>query len=1346
MATKNVEDFYPLSPMQQGMLFHSLYAPESGVYVEQMSCTLCGGLNVPAFEQAWQQVVDRHSILRTSFVTQGLKEPVQVVHRRVSLPIERQDWRGLPQAEQAARLDAFLQAEQQRGFVLSEAPLMRLAIMQIAEDAHEFVWCHHHALLDGWSVPMLLQEVLALYEAIRQGQVLRLDPRRPYRDYIVWLKRQDMNQAEAFWRQTLQGLAAPTPFVVDHPLSEPDAPERYDEQAIQLSAETTALLQTCARRNQLTFNTLVQGAWALLLSRYSGEQDVVFGATVSGRPPDLTGAETMLGLFINTLPVRARVLDDMPIIEWLKLLQSRTTEMRQYEYSPLVQIQGWSQVPRGTPLFENILVFENYPLDTVMQQHEGSLRIENIRSFERTNYPLTAVAGADQQLMLKLLYDCRRFDQDTITRMLGHLRTILTGIASAPRQLVEQVPLLTRAEEHQLLVEWNDTAAVYSSGRCAHELFEAQVQQCPHVVAVTCGPESLTYDELNRRANQLAHYLRRLNVGPEGRVGICVERSIEMIVGLMGVLKAGGAYVPLDPTYPTERLAFMLQDSQVPVLLTQARLVEQLPQHSAQAVRLDVDWDIIARECDDNLISGAMPDNLAYIIYTSGSTGRPKGTLLQHRGLVNLIHVLSRVFDIQATSRVLQFASLSFDASVAEILPTLSAGAVLCLARQEILLSVPDLTRLLRDQSITLVTLPPSLLTVLSPEGLPALQTVISAGESCPPAIVTRWAHGRRLINGYGPTEATVAASYYMVEESPDEVPHVPIGRPIPNTQIYLLDAHLRLVPISVPGELHIGGVSLARGYLNRPELTQEKFISNPFASTDASREGSTSHPGHLFRRLYKTGDLARYRPDGNIEFLGRIDHQVKIRGFRIELGEIEASLGQHPAVQDAVVLDREDEPGDKRLVAYFVPINKRQKSEAPLAGELRAFLQERLPGYMIPSAFVTLDTWPLLPNGKVDRRALPAPDGARLDVGKTFIAPRDTLEMQLAQICEEVLNVRPVGVTDSFFELGGHSLLAVRLIGRIQQQLGRQVSLATLFQGPTVGQLASFIRSLSTDGVSAWSPLVPIQPHGSGQPLFFVHPSGGSVHWYTDLASALGEGQPFYGLQAQGMDGDAPLDTRIQDMAARYVQAILAFQPQGPYLLGSWSMGVSVAFEMAQQLQAQGQPVALLAVLDQGPILPGQEPEDDAAYLVDVFGKELPLSVEHLRQLDPQERLAHVWREALKSDWLYPDVTLDQFSHFVRTLRTHTEAWRHYTPQPYAGQITLFRAKEQPEHAALEPDMGWGRFALGGVEIHHVPGDHLSMIHEPHVQILAERLKQCLDQAQPECAQQTANHAPVRS
>jgi amino acid adenylation domain-containing protein len=1073
---KNIESIYPLSPMQQGMLFHTLYAPDSGVYFEHLSCTLHGNLNATAFKQAWQQVVERHPVLRTLFVWEHRKKPLQVVRKSVNLPWVQHDWQRLSLIEQQERLEAFLKADRGQGFELDQAPLMRCALIQMAKDTYQFVWSFHHLLMDGWCLSIILKEVFAFYEAFKQTDNLYLDAPRPYRDYITWLQQQDLSQAETFWRQALQGFTAPTPLVVDRVVgSLPNQRETYDEQHLQLSTAVTDALQSLARHHHLTLNTLVQGAWALLLSRYSGQEDVVFGATVSGRPADLAGVESMVGLFINTLPIRVQVSPQAFLFDWLQQLQAQLLELRQYEYSSLVEVQGWSDVPRGLPLFESIVVFENYPVDASLQKQGGSLEFRKVRALERTNYPLTLVAGPGAQLSLQLSYDCHRFDAATIRRMLRHLQTLLEGIVVNPGQRLKNLPLLTQPERQQLLVEWNDTQVAYSKDVCIHQLFEAQVERTPDAVAVVFEDEQLTYGELNRRANQVAHHLRSLGVGSDVLVGICVERSLEMLVGLLGILKAGGAYVPLDSTYPTDRLHYMLEDAGVQVLLTQARLVSSLPKHNAHIVCLDTEERAIALLTESNPISGVVSSNLAYVIYTSGSTGLPKGVLVNHSNIVRLFEATNDWFHFNSQDVWTLFHSYAFDFSVWELWGALIYGGRLVVVPYLISRESNAFYKLLCQEKVTILNQTPSAFRqLIKAEESKAiapeldLRLVIFGGEALEPKSLKPWfeRHGDRtpqLVNMYGITETTVHVTYRLLTIADINAGASVIGRKIPDLQVYLLDSHLQPLPIGVPGELYIGGAGLARGYLNRPELTAEKFIRNPFSDEPGSR-------------LYKTGDLARYLDDGNIEFLGRIDHQVKIRGFRIELGEIEAALNQHPAVLETVLLAREDTLDNKRLVAYIVP----GSGQTPTISELRSFLKARLPDYMVPSAFVFLDALPLTPNGKIDRRALPAPDTSRPLGEKGYVAPQTAVEEMLAGIWTDVLEVKQVSIHDNFFDLGGHSLLATQLISRLRDTFGVEFPLRGLFESPTVASLSERLEALrrTEQGLVA-PPLLPVSREG---------------------------------------------------------------------------------------------------------------------------------------------------------------------------------------------------------------------------------------------------------------------------
>ncbi|MEG4496904.1 amino acid adenylation domain-containing protein [Microcoleus sp. F10-C6] len=1062
MNGENIEDIYELSPMQHGLLFHTLAAPNSGVYFEQLSCTLQGNLDVAAFKSAWQKVVERHPILRTAFYWQDLDRPYQVVYRQVDLPIAQQDWRELSAIEQQERLEFFLQSDRDRGFELSQAPLMRLALIRLADDTYQFVRSHHHILLDGWSWSLLWKEVHAFYQAFSQNRDLNLEQPRPYREYIAWLQEQDFSKTEIFWRQKLKGFAAPTPLMTEGagtgaPPLQPKVGED-DKQRISLSATATVALQSLARQHQLTLNAVVQGAWALLLSRYSGEEDVVFGVATSGRPAELAGVESMVGLFLNALPLRVQVLPDFSVVPWLKQLQSQQVEARQYEYSTLVQIHQVSEIPSGQPLFESILVFNNYPMDASKWQLSASIGASNYQTYEKTNYPLTVLVEPGSQLKLEIAYDTRRFDAAAIARMLGHFQTLLEGMAANQNQRLALISLLTAAELHQQLVEWNNTHKDYPKDKCIHQLFEEQVEKSPDATAVIFEDTHLSYKELNRRSNQLAHRLRKLGVGPDVLVGICVERSLSMLVAVLGVLKAGGAYVPLDPAYPQERLAFMLEDAQVKVLLTQKQLAEftNLTEILPLAiVYLDADWETIACENDFNSISETNSSHLAYTIYTSGSTGKPKGVQIRHRAVVNFLTSMRHSLEVTERDILLSVTTLSFDIAALELFLPIITGASTVVASREVAASGTLLAEQLVKSGATFMQATPATWQMLHDAGWQGNKQlkILCGGEALSPKLAGQlYQKGSALWNLYGPTETTI---WSMIQPIDSEDKPISIGRAIANTQVYILDRHLQPVPIGVAGELHIGGDGLARGYLNRPDLTAEKFIPNPLIDSKGSPcRGGAPVPAPV-SVLYKTGDLVRYRPDGNIEYLGRLDHQVKIRGFRIELAEIEAVLNQHPGVSAIAVLAREDEAGNKRLVAYIVPDYKRP----PTVTELRNFLKQKLPEYTIPSAFVMLSTLPLTPNGKVDRRALPAPDTARPELEKAFVAPRTPVEEVLAAIWLDILGLDQLGIYDSFFELGGHSLLATQVISRLRSAFQVDVAMRWLFESPTVASLSDRIE-----------------------------------------------------------------------------------------------------------------------------------------------------------------------------------------------------------------------------------------------------------------------------------------------
>ncbi|HZH78419.1 MAG TPA: amino acid adenylation domain-containing protein, partial [Archangium sp.] len=983
------------------------------------------------------------------------------------------------------------------------------------------------------------------------------------------------------------------------------------------------------------------------------------------------------------------------------------------------------------PLFQVVFNLQNTPQPELAVPGLKLRHVEVEIPISKFDLSL-ALAETAEGLEGSLEYNTDLFEPATAARMAEHFRVLLEGIVANPEQRLSELPLLTEAERRQLLVDWNPRTDVPRED-CIHHLVEARVKQSPDAVAVSYEDQHLTYRELNRRANRLAHHLRALGVGPETKVGLALERSLEMVVAILGVLKAGGAYVPLDPAYPKERLAFMLQDSRVPVLLTQARLRESFPPSDAEVICLDVPDPVLDSRNEADPRPLATSANLAYVIYTSGSTGKPKGALLSHAEVVRLFGATEHWFHFDASDVWTLFHSYAFDFSVWELWGALLYGGRVVVVPYEVSRSPKLFHELLHREQVTVLNQTPSAFRQLiqyeessgRSEGL-ALRYVVFGGEALEFGALRPWfeRHGDarpQLVNMYGITETTVHVTYRPLSAADAEgAPGSNVGVPIPDLQTYVLDSGLRPVPVGVPGELFVGGVGLARGYLNRPELTAERFIPNPFGTA----------PGE---RLYRSGDLARYRPDGTLEYLGRIDHQVKVRGFRVELGEIEAALLEHPDLREAVVLAREDVPGDKRLVAYIVAASNRH---APGAAELRDRLKARLPEYMVPSAFVPLPMLPLTSHGKVDRRALPVPGTVRTQVARELVAPQSPLELQLVRIWEDVLGVSPLGIRDDFFELGGHSMLAVQLVERLRKETGRDFPLVSLFKGATVEKMATLLEQRDA---RPWSPLVPLKPHGTQAPLFCIHPMGGNVLCYVELARLLDAEQPCYGVQARGVEGGEPCSS-IEEMAALYIEALRSVQPTGPYHLAGWSLGGIVVLEMARQLTARGEQVGLAAIIDAYPLSTMREGvASDAELLEDMLTQELasmllPLTgedpaalKERLGRMPREARLQHFYEEHQKANSPLAQVGFERVNNLYRVFEYTARAWVSYRPQPYTGRLTLLRATEDMAGKPVQAEHGWEPIATGGLDIREVSGNHMSIMRRPRLGDLVRLLEELM-------------------
>jgi amino acid adenylation domain-containing protein len=1266
----NIQDIYALSPLQDGILFHHLLASQGDPYLLTTQLAFDDRTVLDRYMHALQQVVNRHDVLRTAFVWQGLSTPAQVVWRHAPLSVTELtlDPADGPVAEQLTqRFDP-----RHYRVDLTQAPLLRFVVAQDSDGRWVLLELLHHLLGDHSTAELMHTEV----QAFLDGRGDTLPPAQPFRNLVAQARLGGSEHEHArFFTDLLADVEEPTlPFgLADVHRDGTEITEAHR----MLPQSLNDRLRAEARRLRVSLASLCHLAWAQVLARASGQQRVVFGTVLFGRMQAGGGADSAMGLFINTLPLRVDLHSS--VRDSVRHTHARLAALLEHEHASLALAQRCSGVPADMPLFSALLNYRHNAMPVV----EPSLYpgIEWLGAEERDNYPIGLSVEDFGQALGLTAQIVEPLDPD---RVCGYMQQALESLAEAlehaPDTPIQQLEILPEDERALLLETWNATQRDYPLQQCVHQLFEAQVARTPDATALVCEAQTLSYAKLNAQANRLAHHLRGLGVRPNSRVALYAQRNPQMIVGMLATLKAGGAYVPLDPAYPPERLSHMVTDS-APIALLSVGTPHTAVTHCLGAgvpvLDLQADGAQWAHQSEDNLDPHELTrdaQHLAYVIYTSGSTGQPKGVMVQHQGVVNLITTIARELDITAQDRMLQFAPLSFDTSVEEIFTPLAHGAAVVLRTDAWLVGAAQFWALCEAYHVSVVDLPVQFWTQLVQEKVlvaDSVRAILIGGDALSATARDAWfaggSHRPRLLNVYGPTETTVTSTVHEVTY--DDGNWRTIGRPIANTSIYLLDAHGQPVPLGAVGELYIGGVGVARGYLNRPGLSAERFTPDPFSSV----------PG---ARMYKTGDLARYRPDGHLEFLGRNDHQVKIRGFRIELAEIEACLSQHPQVRDAVVLAQGD-GRDQRLVAYVVA-----ESDESLAAVLRAHVAAALPEYMVPAAFVRLDAFPLTPNGKLDRRALPAPDNDAL-VRQAYEAPQGELETTLAAMWAELLGVERVGRHDSFFALGGHSLLAVQMIGRSRTALGLSISMRTLFEAPTLAALAQRVSAQDSEQDDSFAVLLPIQPHGTRPALFCVHPVSGLSWHYRGLSSHLEADQPVYGLQARGLDGVSSPAPTIEAMAGDYIDQIRRIQPNGPYYLLGWSLGGNVVHNMATQLEQQGERVALLAVLDATPDHAQRHDESEVIEEADFY---IPLFARH-DAASSSEAGHYLWEKTRA------------------VIQNNQRIVTGFSPRIYGGDMLFFRATMlQDMSDKLIPPQAWQPYVRGYVEVHDIACKHYDM------------------------------------
>jgi amino acid adenylation domain-containing protein len=1058
----------PLSFSQERLWFFEHFSPNSCAYNINRVVKLIGNLNIKALEKSLQTIVNRHEILRTVFIEKnGI--PYQKIIKNPPFKLNFINLSSINDQHKEAKLNQLIHQELRKSFNLTQDLMLRTSLYCLSPEEYIFCITIHHIASDGWSLGIFSKDLSELYNSFCQNQASNLpDLPLQYADFSLWQRNyfqgEKLEENLVYWRKKFQQNIPILNLPTDRPRPAIQS-FKGSKYCLKIDAELTAKLKKLSRELKVTLFIVLLTAFNILLYRYSGEEKIIIGSAIAGR--NYLALENLIGFFVNTLALKTDLSNNPSFVELLSRVKRTVQEAyinQELPYEKLIQELNPTRDLNRNALTQIGFSFQNTPenplnlsgLKISSYGIEKGINKQNLSLASYLNTPDNGTSRQDLTLLLKeedgeiggvLEYNNDLFDEDTIKRFTSHFQVLLEGIINNPNQKISHLPLLTAREKQQILIDWNKTEANYPKDKCIHQLFEEQVAKTPDNIAVVFEEQQLTYRQLNEKANQLGHYLQKLGVKPETLVGICLERSLAMIIGVLGILKAGGAYVPLDPDYPQERLQFMIEDSQISILLSQEKLVTLLQFKRKNIIELDQDWQLIQREKKNNLEKAVKSDNLAYVIYTSGSTGKPKGVLIEHKGVVNIIyHRINKLLKVEDLETYAQTSSLTFDASVVQIFPSLFIGQKIVIV--ESLIALPNKEYF--DCISALHSTPSGIETILENRDLPKnIKVVVIGGDKASDVLINKlnsYCSLPKILHTYGPTEITIYCTAILWQKNSNNFKKISIGKPIANTQVYILNQDLQLLPIGIVGEIYVSGVGLARGYLNRPELTAEKFMENPYG------EG----------RLYKTGDLACYLPDGNIKFLGRVDHQVKIRGFRIELGEIEFNLNQHPQIKETVVIAKENEQGDKYLVAYLIA-----KETQPEIKELREFLGQKLPGYMIPSSFVFLNQFPLTPNGKIDRKALPEPD-FEANREKEFIVPRNEIEIKLAEIWQEVLKIDTIGVHDNFFTLGGHSLLATQVVSRIRDIFQIDFPLKTLFEFPTIEQLSKYLTIVFSTQINA--------------------------------------------------------------------------------------------------------------------------------------------------------------------------------------------------------------------------------------------------------------------------------------
>lgn len=1301
------EKIYPLSKMQQGMLFNYLKDKRDKAYFEQIELHIAGDIDVELLKRSFNLIIERHDVLRTNFVYQKMKVPRQVVFKEKSVEINYEDICLLEEHEKLIRLEKFKEEDLERGFDLTKDNLVRMAIIRFDKEEYKIIWSYHHIIMDGWSFGIIFKELMQVYSSYKQSKNLKLSNTYSYGNYIEWLSKQDKEEAIKYWKEYLEGYQQQ---IIPYIHNDDSLNEGYINKAYMFSIDVdlTKRMENIAAKYKTTLSTLFQTIWGILLQKYNNVDDVVFGTVVSGRPPEIEGIEDTVGLFINTIPMRVKCKGEEKFIDVARQFQQDIVSSSRLDYCSLADIQ--SLTPLNRELINNIIAFENYPLDEEIGSsfnEDIGISFKDLKIRAQNNYDFNIVVSLSNALQIKFEYNELVYDIESIKRIHGHIEKVVRTIVNEPSIAVKDIEIITEQERSQILYEFNNTQLEYPKDKTLQELFEEQVEKVPNNVAVIFEDKYLTYRELNAKSNQVARALRHKGVKSDSIVGIMIERSLDIIVGILGILKAGGAYLPIDIEYPKTRITYMLENSSASILLTQKCLMDRV---DFRGEIIDIEDELISKECSSNLELINNSHDLAYVIYTSGSTGNPKGAMIEHTGMLNHIYAKIRELKLNEKSIIAQNASYCFDISVWQLLTPLIIGGQTVIYSKERVLNIEEFMCNIVSNKVSILEVVPSYLSAMltffqqNRNDLSFLKYVLVTGEELKRNLVARWFNeypNIKMINAYGPTEAADDITHFIVNEKID-YNSIPIGRPLQNLNIYIVGDNMNLCPIGVVGEIVVSGIGVGRGYINDKQKTEQVFAEDTF-----KKEYNT--------RLYKTGDLGKWMPDGNIEFCGRKDYQVKIRGFRIELGEIENKLLQCEKVKNVVVVDKEGADGEKYLCAYVV------KEEALNVEDLRTYLAKEVPNYMIPSYFIEIDKLPLNSNGKVDRKILPDPKD-NLVIGMEYKAPANEVEKKLADIWEEVLGIERIGTNYNFFEIGGNSISILEVMSLINKEFEMDISLSELFLNPTIEGIASNIYK--EDEINKLKCVVRLNKVTPGKEnIFIIHEQKGIIYLYKELAKLLEGECNFYGIQARGLIDNSDLPKTLDEMVMEYINEMKIIQPQGPYIIGGYCYGVRLGYEMVRKLEIYGDAVKKFIIIDEG------------VYIPDTLIKVIRLKKSSLRSLEPVKKGIEAkevssmerWTQEYSNEKVVKKLIDKEREKSVEENIIYLAGTTLKVKGIIDSSIAVIKAKE-----TLDPRISidhWSKMTDGTVSLCEISGDHNSIFSYPDVQGLANSIKEAIFQ-----------------